>query len=354
MCASKRNHKVFGLAFLLLMFVSCGSPTPTSSPPGFQPTIQPPTPVPLPTATRLNPTVPPTLPPLNTVTILLFNYWIVDRGDGWRVGNADLAVVNTSEQVMQPQTIELQKSWVETQEAKNYDANVFTSWEGPLVHISGRAASELFLGNTVGSFYSARIDPNGLPIPSYLPISMIARLHNFAERRNYFVQFRFAQSAHPTKLRLKSSVGVLSADIPAPIIDGKNIIKLWDELGPAKEISARSLIDLSRDLSRINSKIQVDFGQCTQGTNGFELPYRATNTNQLDEERLAFPYGIWHSNGLYTTSTQKEGAFLSVGPGQTTKGSIRLPGIGSGVPTYLVRYEENRTQVYRLNCPSSK
>jgi len=263
-----------------------------------------------------------------------------------------LGFVNVTDHLLNPQEISLQLSeaTVETLEGKTYPANTYF-------------ADALYTYNWTPSNKFLVAWGDQLPIPPKLPISMIFARSRTApnEQTGYqhvrnVVRFRFAQAAHPTQLVLRFTTFKYVLDLSSGTVAPP---------APPADLPSLPLSDFTNAIGRLNSNLQVDFGQCYLGwTNNdyYMLPYTVTNTNQLDEEKLTIDAAVWFSSGVYVLrrlSEEDEGGLeLHAGPGQTVKNEfdVETDGtrLGWGMPEYLVTYtpERSQYQVYKLECPT--
>lgn len=290
-----------------------------------------------------------------------FGYLIREAGNGWKDGTVILGFVNTTDQPLDPQKVSFQvlEATVETEEGKTYPASLYFAECPERCNVPWKPTTEIKIAWG-----------KQLPLPSRLPVSMIWVVEpkspgsRGVQAVYNIVNFRFAQAAHPTRLVLRSPDTTFTIDLssgmaiptPAPLVG----------------FSSKSLDDLATALNQRNSKIQVTFGKCFLlgekyggAAINYALPYTVTNTNQLDEEKVEAPFGVWYPSGVYqidawthyrADSTAHTVLRIQAGPGQTIaqelwmyKGTLG----GDPTPTYLVEYSPDQTQVqlYELGCP---
>jgi hypothetical protein len=267
-----------------------------------------------------------------------------DSGDGWEVGMVDLAFANTSDHLLEFQKIDGIQITVQTLEGKDYPADLFSFLDDPESYEMYKLGARPFgLPEKPAGLLLVGGD---LPLPRELPISMATGPGSVNGGVHHVIQFRYAQAAHPTRLTLSSPNFNYTIDLLAPGADSPS---------PAlpSGLSTRSLVELPNALGQVNSKLQIDFGQCAQSEGypyDFLLPFRVTNANQLDEEPLDASYAIWYSSGVYLMSPTSAGPIFKIGPGQTVKDNLKLA--DWGVPTYFVLYSPDQTRltIYRLEC----
>ena len=290
-----------------------------------------------------SPTLPAVLKSVADFAILPFFFTTEDAGDGWKVGRVDLAFVNTSDHLLEFPRVDNIQITVQTLEGKNYPADLFSFLGDPSLYKMYKFGTRGFElpGKPTGLLHVE----GDLPLPRKLPISMVISPGSNGGVQ-HVIQFRFAQAAHPTRLLLSSLNFNYTIDLLAPGADSPF---------PAlpSGLSTSSLVELANALRQVNSKLQIDFGSCAQSEEypyDFLLPFRVTNANQLDEERLNVSYAIWYSSGVYRVSPTSTGPLFKIGPGQTVKDNLKFA--DWGVPTYFALYSADRTQLslYRLEC----
>ena len=314
----KRKQEIIPVVFLILAVLACGKSVNQSN----------------------HSASVPSKPPF---TLIPFNYVVEDVGDGWNEGWIALAVMNTSGQLLDPLQIPSLSALavsIETEEGQSYS--------GELVEVPGNVSSLDLDGLDVN-------ESNILPVPPclvYWTTRSDYTYSGYLETRNqisrYWIRFRFAYAAHPTKVRIQfSPSGYVTNANPEFVIELSSVTQNLPTYQPndIKPISALQQV-LNRDIAKLNFRVD---STCVirYGYNGKEgwhmyLPYYAANQDQFNQENakvefgyaLWFPYGAWNAHWVTLN--------LQLGPAQQVQDELELASWESTaepMPTYLILYE---------------
>lgn len=275
--------------------------------------------------------------------IVPFNYIVEDVGDGWNEGWIALSFVNISEQLLDPLTlpsVSAQSITVETTEGKDYS--------GQLVEIPGNPSAIKIDGIDVN-------ESDVLPVPPGLIHWTTRDDYTYSGYRGtkfqiarYWIRFRFAHAAHPTRVRMQIS--------PQDIIQGAKPELVFDistisNNPPAYEPTVvKPISELSQIISfdkqgkirfRMGKSCLVTYDQDKRGWHLY-LPYSAVNQNQLDQETetIEFGYALWFPYGAWDAQWVKFN--LRLGPSQQVEGRFELESweaYDEPLPQYLILYE---------------
>lgn len=302
---------------------------------------------------------------LNTplFAIVPFHYETEDVGDGWKQGWIALASVNTSGRMLDSLQVSSSVSanpiTVETQEGKTYP--------GQLVEIPGNPSSMDLDGIDVNA-------SSVLPMPPNLPYWTTRNQYTYSgylRTRNqlarYWIRFRFATTAHPTRIRVQfAPSGIIANANPEFVIDLSSVSATPPtyqvrDVKPISDLQKVLVLDIPQKIKfQVDNKcLWQDFGE---GGWYLYLPYSATNRNQLDQEtvNLGFGYAVWYPYGAWIAKWVD--FKLMLGPGQSKQDNIKLAEVSGRdpKPQYLILYEPIGTygkyssvSVFALQCGKS-
>lgn len=308
------------------------------------------------------------------ISLQPYNFTSKDDGDGWKLGYVVLAYVNNTGNLLQPGEIPVTDLNLRTTEGQDYEAKLLlVSNRGDLLDYNDPTnlnmdKSEPSTSLRVGYVYKStnalslgkiELTPDNPLIPPGIPITMVSLrgAQSFTDEKTYqhdgvgyfnVATFRFAQSAHPSRLAI--TYGGRTVDLDLSGVVGNTPVTFDPGMNP-------NLGNLEVDVSNINPQLRASFGPCNSPPTGqrgltYSLGYNVSNLDTLNQQEIKRAYGIWYSNGVFVTQFLFE-PFLTVGPGQNPSGKAAILDPGAA-PKFLVLYDEPRqaAQFYGLSCGS--
>lgn len=292
------------------------------------------------------------------VRILPFDYQEKNVGEGWKIAAVRLYFLNSSSEILPPQSLQVTNAFVETLQGKTYPAVLIdpTSWYSPMLGAHRETLEDylksgqydwsefrkIFLGQSA-------IGGNlGIP-PGFPFINAPAGFGSY----EYGVGFRFAEGATPVRIVLRLNT---YGDIPLELRDAQQSLS---DPSPI-EVQAHPLSELSG--LRIDNE-QFSFtwdGTCVWRIEGLVrnkmvyLPYKIVNKNALEEQKISFnfPHAVYYPGG--TIHYWEEPFEATVGPGQEVKDLYLIALLISEddpMPLYLIRYNQDNTiTTFLLDC----
>lgn len=301
------------------------------------------------------------LPSVPLFAIVPFNYIVEDVGDGWNEGWIALSFVNLSGRLLDPLTlpsVSAQSITVETMEGKDYS--------GQLVETPGNPSAIAIDGIDINESDVLPVPPGLIHWTTRLDYTYSGYGGTKFQIARYWIRFRFAYAAHPTRVRIQlSPQDIIQNAKPELVFDISTISKDPPAYEPTvvKPISELQNI-LSFDKQdkirfQIGRSCLVTYDQDKRGWHLY-LPYSAVNQNQLDQETetIEFGYALWFPYGAW----DPEWAILhlELGPSQQVEDMLELESWNAydePLPQYLILYEPIGTygtyqtvEVFLIQC----
>ncbi len=291
------------------------------------------------------------------VLILPFDYQEKTVGNGWKIAVVRLLFVNTSNNLLSPQTLYVTNAYVETLEGKTYPADLIdpTSWYAPRLgshreFLEKALAEGRFDWSEPKNIFLGEAAIGGkLGIPSGFPfINAPAGFGSY----EYGIGFRFAETATPVRVTLQL---VKHGDVS---IELRDVLQSVPDPSP-EDVHARPIKNLS-ELRMSNEKYTFAWeGTCVWRIEGLVrnkmiyIPYHAVNKNAFDEQTISFsfPHAVYYSGG--TIYYSEEPFEITLGPSQEIRDLYLIALLineNDPMPQYLILYKDNNIETFQLEC----